>query len=152
VYQPVHNPAAGDTGTAPAMAATARPSTQRDPATAPSGSALSVNGNKTLAVEFGSAQDAALRQSLDLSVSGRIAPGVELTGVLSDRGTPLSAAGATQDIQSLDRVLVEVKAKDGAGALGDIPVTLTRSEFGRLERRVQGVAGEWHPGGFSMRM
>jgi hypothetical protein len=133
------------------MAATARPSTQRDPTTAPSGSALAVNGNKTLAVEFGSAQDAALRQSLDLSVSGRIAPGVELTGVLSDRDTPLSAAGATQDIQSLDRVLVEVKAKDGAGALGDIPVTLTRSEFGRLERRVQGVAGEWHPGDLSVR-
>jgi hypothetical protein len=150
VYQPVHNVVLGDTAV-PAMAATARPSTQRDPTTAPSGSALAVNGNKTLAVEFGSAQDAALRQSLDLSVSGRIAPGVELTGVLSDRDTPLSAAGATQDIQSLDRVLVEVKAKDGAGALGDIPVTLTRSEFGRLERRVQGVAGEWHPGELSVR-
>jgi hypothetical protein len=133
------------------MPATARPSTQRDPTSAPSGAALAVNGNKTLAVEFGSAQDAALRQSLDLSVSGHIAPGVELTGVLSDRDTPLSAAGATQDIQSLDRVLVEVKAKDGAGALGDIPVTLTRSEFGRLERRVQGVAGEWRPGDLTVR-
>ena len=155
VYQPPRAPGVGDTaasgGAAAAMPATTRPATGRDPATAPSGSALAVNGNKTLAVEFGSAQDAALRQSLDLSVSGRIAPGVELTGVLSDRDTPLSAAGATQDIQSLDRVLVEVKAKDGAGALGDIPVTLTRSEFGRLERRVQGVAGEWRPGAFSVR-
>src|SRR5262245_48489048 len=153
VYQPARSSLASDTGTvpAPAMAATTRPSTQRDPASAPSGSALAVNGNKTLAVEFGSAQDAALRQSLDLSLSGRIAPGVEITGVLSDRDTPLSAAGATQDIQSLDRVLVEVKAKDGAGALGDIPITLTRSEFGRLERRVQGVAGEWRPGSLDVR-
>src|SRR5262245_44785505 len=153
VYQPARSSLASDTGTvpAPAMAATTRPSTQRDPASAPSGSALAVNGNKTLAVEFGSAQDAALRQSLDLSLSGRIAPGVEITGVLSDRDTPLSAAGATQDIQSLDRVLVEVKAKDGAGALGDIPITLTRSEFGRLERRVQGVAGEWRPGSLAVR-
>ena len=154
VYQPARASGARDTGAAgaaPAMPATARPSTARDPATAPSGAALAVNGNKTLAVEFGSAQDAALRQSLDLSLSGRIAPGVEITGVLSDRDTPLSAAGATQDIQSLDRVLVEVKAKDGAGALGDIPVQLTRSEFGRLERRVQGVAGDWHPGELSVR-
>jgi hypothetical protein len=154
VYQPVRAVGAIDTGATAAtgeMPATSRPSTGRNPSTAPSGSALAVNGNKTLAVEFGSAQDAALRQSLDLSMSGRIAPGVEITGVLSDRDTPLSAAGATQDLQSLDRVLVEVKAKDGAGALGDIPVTLTRSEFGRLERRVQGVAGEWHPGDLSVR-
>ena len=152
VYQPARTPGAPDTGaTAAAMPATSRPSTGRDPTTAPSGAALAVNGNKTLAVEFGSAQDAALRQSLDLSVSGHIAPGVELTGVLSDRDTPLSAAGSTQDLQSLDRVLVEIKAKDGAGALGDIPITLTRSEFGRLERRVQGVAGEWHPGDFTVR-
>jgi len=155
VYQPARGSLASDTGAiagpTAAMAATTRPSTQRDPSTAPSGAALAVNGNKTLAVDFGSAQDAALRQSLDLSVSGRIAPGVELTGVLSDRDTPLSAAGATQDIQSLDRVLVEVKAKDGAGALGDIPVQLTWSEFGRLERRVQGVAGEWRPGALTMR-
>ena len=154
VYQPAHAAAAIDTGAAAAvgtMAATSRPSTGRDPSSAPSGSALAVNGNKTLAVEFGSAQDAALRQSLDLSLSGRIAPGVEITGVLSDRDTPLSAAGSTQDLQSIDRVLVEVKAKDGAGALGDIPVQLTRSEFGRLDRRVQGVAGEWHPGDLSVR-
>src|SRR5262245_8408647 len=153
VYQPARSSLASDTGTvpAPAMAATTRPSTQRDPSTAPSGAALAVNGNKTLAVEFGSAQDAALRQSLDLSVSGRVAPGVELTGVLSDRDTPLSAAGATQDIQSLDRVLVELKARDGSGALGDIPLSLSRGEFARLDRRVQGVSGEWHPGDLSVR-
>jgi hypothetical protein len=153
VYQPARPFGAKDTGAAAIlpMPATSRPSTGRDPANAPSGSALAVNGNKTLAVDFGSTQDAALRQSLDLSLSGRIAPGVEITGVLSDRDTPLSAEGSTQDLQSLDRVLVEVKAKDGAGALGDIPVTLTRSEFGRLDRRVQGVAAEWHPGDFTVR-
>src|SRR5204862_3627883 len=135
--------AAGGAGGAAPMGATARPATTRDPGTAPAGAALAVNGNKTLAVDFGSAQDATLRQSLDLSVSGHVAPGVELTGGLSDRDTPLSAAGATQDIQSLDRVLVELRAKDGTGSLGDIPLALTRGEFARLERRVQGVAGEW---------
>src|SRR4029077_6351034 len=103
-------------------AASPRPATGRDPTTAPSGSTLSVNGNKTLAVEFGSAQGAALRQSLDLSLSGRIAPGVELTGVLSDRDTPLSAAGATQDIQSLGRVLGALKAQGGTGPLRPLPL------------------------------
>lgn len=133
------------------LAAASRPATARDPGSAPAGAALTVNGNKTIAVDFGSSQDAALRQSLDLSVSGNVAPGVELTGVLSDRDTPLSAAGATQDLQSIDRVLVELKARDGRGALGDIPLSVQRGEFARLERRVQGVSGEWSPGAVTLR-
>lgn len=157
VYRPARpaapNPSAGDSTAKPGapFGAVQRPATTRDPATAPAGAALAVNGNKTIAVEFGSAQDAALRQSLDLSVSGHVAPGVELTGVLSDRDTPLSAAGATQDLQSLDRVLVELKARDGSGALGDIPLSVSRGEFARLERRVQGVTGEWRPGALTLR-
>ena len=76
-----------------------------------------MSGNKTLAVDFGSSQDAFLRQSLDLAVSGSLAPGVRLTGVLSDRDLPLNAGGTTEGLQSLDRVLSELDhlcAKDNA--------------------------------------
>ncbi len=131
------------------LAAASRPATARDPGAIPIGAALAVTGNKTLAVDFGSSQDAALRQSLDLSVSGHIAPGVELTGVLTDRDTPLSAAGATQDLQSIDRILLELKARNGRASFGDIPLNVTRGEFARLERRVQGVSGAWQSGGLS---
>ncbi len=95
-------PGAQDTAQSPRP----RPSTGRDLAPQAGGPSLAVTGNKTIAVEFGSSQDAALRQSLDLAVAGTLAPGVELTGVLSDRNTPLSVAGSTQDLQSLDRVLI----------------------------------------------
>ncbi|MFM8559425.1 MAG: hypothetical protein ACKOC6_07465, partial [bacterium] len=142
---------AGDSARPVPLAVATRPATARDPAGAPSGSALTVNGNKTLAVDFGSSQDAALRQSLDLSISGRVAPGVELTGVLTDRDTPVSADGSTQDLQSIDRVLLELRARDGRAALGDLPLSVTNGEFARLERRVQGVAGEWRTGGFGVR-
>jgi hypothetical protein len=152
VYRPARAPGTPDTASVHAeLAATARPATAHDPGVAPSGAALAVNGNKTIAVDFGSSQDAALRQSLDLSVSGHVAPGVELTGVLSDRDTPLSAAGTTQDLQSFDRVLLELKSRDGSGALGDIPLAITHGDFARLDRRVQGVTGEWHPGNLSVR-
>lgn len=150
VYAPA--PAVSPVGVAPAdtgaAAAVVRPSTGRDLGQAPGGAALAVTGNKTVAVEFGSSQDAALRQSLDLAVSGTLAPGVELTGVLTDRNLPLSAAGSTQDLQSLDRVLIELKAPHLAASLGDVPLTLTSGEFGRLDRRVQGVRGEWTSGAF----
>src|SRR5439155_9828251 len=57
-----------------------------------SGLSLAVSGSKTLAIDFGSNQDAFVRQSLDLTLGGQLAPGVELTGVLSDRNTPLPTA------------------------------------------------------------
>ncbi|MBI5711568.1 MAG: hypothetical protein HZC42_14885 [Candidatus Eisenbacteria bacterium] len=144
-------PAAPESAAAPPGAgapAAARPVTSRTPFAAPVGAALSVSGNKTVAVEFGSSQDAFLRQSLDLAVSGTLAPGVQLTGVLSDRNLPLTAAGSTQDLQALDRVLIELTAPRGSVALGDVPLVLGQGEFARLERRVQGVRGEWSRGGF----
>lgn len=144
VYRPV--PVTDAPAAAPPESAAApapRPSTSRDVAGAPLGATLAVTGNKTVAVDFGSSQDAALRQSLDLAVSGQVAPGVELTGVLSDRNTPLTAGGATQDLQALDRVLVELKSRQARAALGDIPLALERGAFARLDRRVQGVRGDW---------
>jgi hypothetical protein len=134
---------------APAANPTPRPGTGRSPTLAPAGTELTLSGTKTVAVDFGSSQDAFLRQSLDLAVSGTLAPGVELTGALSDRNTPLNAAGATQDLQSLDRVLIELKAPGGSAALGDVTLDLERGEFGRLERRLQGVRGEWGGRGFT---
>ncbi|MCC6350069.1 MAG: hypothetical protein IT347_10830 [Candidatus Eisenbacteria bacterium] len=139
-------PESSETDTA--AAPVARPSTAREVALAPLGASLAVTGNKTVAVDFGSSQDAALRQSLDLAVSGRVAPGVELTGVLSDRNTPLTSGGATQDLQSLDRVLVELKSKQARAALGDIPLAFALGSFARLDRRVQGVRGDWLGPGF----
>jgi hypothetical protein len=132
-----------------AGAARLRPATGRDLAAPPGGASLAVTGNKTIAVEFGSSQDAALRQSLDLAVAGTLAPGVELTGVLSDRNTPLTVAGSTQDLQALDRVLIELRAPHASAALGDVPLTVNQGQFARLDRQVQGMRGEWHQGGFT---
>lgn len=151
VYRPARPPGAAPDSVGVPLAPVPRPVTGRDVGTAPAGTSLGVNGNKTIAVDFGSSQDAALRQSLDLSVTGTLAPGVELTGVLTDRDTPVGADGTTQDLRSLDRVLVELRAPDGRGSLGDIPVQVTRGEFARLDRRVQGVSGEWSPGDLTLR-
>jgi hypothetical protein len=124
-----------------------RPAVAHDPTTAPSGTSLTVNGNKTIAVDFGSSQDAALRQSLDLAVSGTLAPGVTLTGVLSDRNTPLTAEGSSQELQALDRVLIELKAPNGGASLGDVGLSLPTTDFARIERRLQGVRVDWGANG-----
>ena len=75
-YRPAPGVAAESAGVAPAEAAApVRPVTRHDPSTAPAGAQLALSGNKTIAVDFGSNQDAFLRQSLDLAVSGTLAQG-----------------------------------------------------------------------------
>ena len=148
-YRPAPGVSADTAANALAVPPPPRPGTSRIPSLAAAGTELSLTGSKTIAVDFGSGQDAFLRQSLDLAVSGTLAPGVEMTGALSDRNTPLSATGATQDLQALDRVLIELKAPGGGAALGDVTLDLNRGEFGRLERRLQGIRGDWSGKNFS---
>jgi len=133
-------------------ASRAVPETAPRPVTAhaaapPPGASLALTGNKTLAVEFGSSQDAVLRQSLDLALSGSVAPGVQLTGVLTDRNTPITAAGSTLELQSVDQVRLELAAPQGGATLGDLSLRFDDGEFARLERRLQGVRGEWSAAG-----
>ncbi len=115
---------------------------------AAAGSELNLIGNKTVAVDFGATRDVALRQSLDLNVTGRLAPGVDLIGVLSDRNTPLSVEGGTRELRELDRVLLEVRGPGAGGVLGDYTLAQTRGEFARLSRELTGV--EAHGGAFGV--
>src|SRR5262245_42536025 len=79
-WHPVAGAGGPDSASAggPASAPPPRPATSRSPTVAAAGTDLTLTGNKTIAVDFGSSQDVFLRQSLDLSVSGTLAPGVEL--------------------------------------------------------------------------
>jgi hypothetical protein len=143
-YRPV---TAGDTATTADAPVESRPITAHALAP-PTGAALALTGNKTLAVEFGSSQDAVLRQSLDLALSGSLAPGVELTGVLTDRNTPVTATGSTLDLQAVDQVRLELTAPHGGATLGDLSMRFDDGQFGRLDRRLQGARGEWTAAGF----
>ena len=136
-----------DSAPPPAAPAEARPGAAAAAATPP-GVSLALTGNKSLAVEFGSSQDAVLRQSLDLALTGTLAPGVQLTGVLTDRSTPVTATGSTLNLQEADQVRLELTAPQGGATLGDLSLRFDDGEFARVERRLQGASGEWNLHGF----
>ena len=108
---------------------------------------LAIRGNKTFAVHFGNAQDAALSQSLDLEVSGQVATGVELRAILSDRDLPLQPAGNTETIDEIDKVLVEIKSRNLAATLGDYDVQAYGGSFLQYGKRLEGVKAEGAGGG-----
>lgn len=114
-----------------------RPSSRRLEATR-----LQVAGSKTFAVEVGSQQDLALKQSLDLSVRGRLGPDIKVQAVLTDRSTPLQPEGTSTQLQDFDRVLVEVEGPQAKMTLGDYELILPQTEFSSYRRQLEGVRGE----------
>jgi hypothetical protein len=150
-YRPAAPVAAAVPDTAPAVPERAGIARDRLDATS-DGMSLNVAGSKMLAVDFGSNQDAALRQSLDLTLSGRLSPTMELTGVLSDHNAPLLAGGSTQDLQAFDRVMLELRSPTLDAQLGDVDVSLAQGEFARVQRRLQGLSAGWRSGGSQLQV
>ena len=111
------------------------------------GASLAFTGNKTVAVDFGNTRDLALRQSLDLHATGRVATGVDVLAVLSDRNTPVSTEGSTRELRELDKLLLEIKGAHAGATLGDLSVAEQRGTFARFSRELSGVAAHGRTGG-----
>jgi hypothetical protein len=136
-------------GSAPAGAGTAAVRAGGSlPGAAPApGASLAFTGNKTVAVDFGNTRDLALRQSLDLHATGRVAAGVDVLAVLSDRNTPVSTEGSTRELRELDKLLLEIKGPGAGATLGDLSVSEQRGTFARFNRELSGVAAQGRVGG-----
>jgi hypothetical protein len=109
---------------------------------AASQASLLFSGSKSLAVEMGRGRDAALHQTLDLTVRGRVAGDVELAAQLSDQQLPFEPDGSTRELQDLDRLLLSVRAPQGEVTLGDFQLDVGPGEFARVTRQLQGVKGQ----------
>jgi hypothetical protein len=100
---------------------------------------LTIGGAKTVAIEVGSNKDAAVEQSLRVSVTGNVGEDVKLTALLSDQNVPLQPEGNTQRLEELDEVLIRVDAPRGSATLGDFLAERKATAFGDFERRLSGA-------------
>lgn len=100
---------------------------------------LVVGGSKTFVVEVGSNRDATLRQSLDLTLRGRVTRDVELSAVLSDRDSPVTPEGTSSELEELDKIFIQLTTRNAEATFGDIEVSQTRGEFARYDRRLEGA-------------
>jgi hypothetical protein len=97
--------------------------------------ALRFTGHKSFRVTTGPASSSAFGQSLDLSLSGELAPGVELTGAVSDRGYDPINGVANSRLDEFDRLYLRLKSTHLLAQIGDI--SLTGRQFDR-PREVSG--------------
>jgi hypothetical protein len=100
---------------------------------------LKVGGAKTFGITVGSDRDLRLEQSLRLNISGRITRDVSVTAYLSDQNTPLIPEGDTEELRSLDKVLVEIEGERVAATMGDYILEIDGGSLLDVRRDLSGV-------------
>ncbi|MBL8027965.1 MAG: hypothetical protein JNL74_16205, partial [Fibrobacteres bacterium] len=103
---------------------------------------LTVGGSKTLGVTVGSGGALAVNQTLDLSVYGEIAKGIEVRARLADQNLPFRSEGSTESIREIDKILIEVRSGRRGLTLGDMVFADNRSRFASYEKKIKGIKGE----------
>ena len=105
----------------------------------PASHGLSVGGAKTFGITVGSNRDATLEQSLRLNISGRVTRDVSVTAYLSDQNTPLVPEGDTEELRSLDKVLIEIEGKNASATMGDYALEIEGGPLANFRRDETGV-------------
>ena len=101
---------------------------------------LDYNGSLSRGISFGNNQDLALNSSLNLQVSGKITPEVEVLAALTDNNIPLQPEGNTQRLQEFDKIFMQVTLfKNHKITLGDFELSQQSDKFLRYYRNVQGI-------------
>ena len=87
----------------------------------------------------GNQQGAIVNSALNLQLEGKLTPEISIRALLTDQQVPFQPEGNTQQVQQLDRILIELQSKTSTLQAGDIILQNTNSEFLRFYKNVQGL-------------
>lgn len=102
---------------------------------------LQQRGSLSRGIIVGTNQDFALESGLDFELSGKLTDDVTISAVLTDKSIPIQPDGTTQNLKEFDKVFIQVQAPNTTIEMGDVDISLEKSTFAKLNRRLQGAAG-----------
>ena len=105
------------------------------------GSNIQKSGSIVRGFTIGSNQDLTLNSGFRMQLSGQLTKDVEVTAALTDESSPIQPEGNTRILQEFDKVFVTIRTPHIIGTLGDFDLTETGTEFGVINRRLQGGMG-----------
>ena len=105
------------------------------------GSELQQRGSLSRGIIVGTNQDFALESGLDFELSGKLTDDVTISAVLTDKSIPIQPDGTTQNLKEFDKVFIQVQAPNTTIEMGDVDISMEKSTFAKLNRRLQGAAG-----------
>ena len=110
------------------------------------GSGIERSGTLVRGFTIGTNKDLSLNSGFRLQLSGRLSDEIELVAALTDENTPIQPEGNTERLDELDKVFIQIKHPRAAGTFGDYQLEKRFGEFGVINRKLQGLLGEYYYG------
>lgn len=107
------------------------------------GPGIQKSGTIVRGFTVGTTKDFSLNSGLRLQLSGRLSDEIEIVAALTDENTPIQPEGNTERLEELDKVFIQVKHPNAVGTFGDYQLKKRYGEFGVIDRKLQGLMGEF---------
>ncbi len=108
------------------------------------GSGIEKSGTLVRGFTVGTNHDFSLNSGLRLQLSGKLSNDIEVVAALTDENTPIQPEGNTERLDELDKVFIQIKHPLATGTFGDYQLTRKQGEFGLIDRKLQGLLGEFN--------
>ena len=108
------------------------------------GSNIEKSGTLVRGFTVGTTKDFTLNSGLRLQLAGRLSQDIEIVAALTDENTPIQPSGNTERLEELDKVFIQIKHPNAVGTFGDYQIEKRQGEFGYINRKLQGLIGEFN--------
>lgn len=98
------------------------------------------NGNISRGISFGNNQDVVVNSNLNLQVSGKLSPEIDILMAATDNNIPFQADGTTAQLQEFDKVYIQLNNPGNKLVVGDYQLSKPRTGyFMNFYKRSQGM-------------
>ena len=108
---------------------------------------FNVSGSKSVGFSVGSKRGLGIDQSMNVTLSGKLARDLEVKAFLSDDNLPVQTEGNTEELRRLDRISVNIKSRHTEVRLADFSTGMEWSKFSAFRRDLRGGEIEVNAGG-----
>jgi len=100
---------------------------------------LNITGNKTISVSTSNQNMLDLNQSLFLRIDGELSSNVFIQAQLNDSQSPITPAGDSRELSSLDEVYFKVYGREYEIAFGDLDMNINGTQFINFNPQFEGL-------------
>ncbi|VXB41795.1 conserved exported hypothetical protein [Flavobacterium sp. 9AF] len=107
---------------------------------------LNTSGSISRGITVGNNQNTVVNSNLDLQITGKISEDVTLRASIQDSNIPLQEGGYSQKLDEFDQIFIELASNQWSVKAGDLFLENRQSQFLNFNKKVQGLATQFHLG------